>query len=106
VKKKYEQTKNRPKDIRSQSVVSLSRVGRLRRGEATVSRVYKQYGSIWVDIIEGDRSYNWDIIGLGQAKLRKEYKGQKAHPAPDIDTPWIEEGDTVNGEVHHGPSIW
>jgi hypothetical protein len=76
-------------------------------GEATISRVYEQYGSTWVEIAERtDHVYNWDIIGLDQAKLRKEYKGQKAHPDPDIDTPWIEEGDTVNGEVYHGPSIW
>jgi hypothetical protein len=75
-------------------------------GEATIRRVYNQYGSVWVDIAEGDQSYNWDIIGPDQAKLRKEYKGRKAHPDPDIDTPWIEEGDTVDGKTYHGPSIW
>ena len=44
---------------------------------------------LFVDIVEGDRGYNWtQIIGPEQAELKKEYGKQKAHPDPDIDTPW------------------
>ena len=50
-----------------------------------------------------------------QERLRKEFGKQKAKPNPDIDTPWIEEGDivggTINGkkynnEVYKGPPVW
>ncbi len=75
-------------------------------GKAAVKRVYKRYGVLFVDIEEGNRGYNWEIIGPDQLKLRKEYKGKVAHPDPDIDTPWIEPGDTVNGVKYKGPPIW
>lgn len=81
-------------------------------GKATVKRVYKMMSGgdancIFVDIREGDRGYNWtQIIGPDQDKLKKEYKGQVAHPSPDIDTPWIEKGDVVDGKVYDGPPIW
>ena len=41
-----------------------------------------------------------------QTELSKLYKGDTAHPDPDIDTPWIEEGDIVNGKVYKGNPIW
>ena len=50
-----------------------------------------------------------------QAKRKKEFGKQKAHRSPDIDTPWIEEGDLVggtingrayHGEVYKGPPVW
>lgn len=66
-------------------------------GIATVKRVYKYCNQVFVDIEEGDRGYNWSqIIGPDQAKLKKEYGKRKAHPDPDIDTPWLEEGDTYS----------
>lgn len=50
-------------------------------------------------------SYNLNYLKENQEKWSKEYAGKIAHPDPDIDTPWIEDGDFVNGKVYHGPSI-
>lgn len=90
-------------------------------GIATVKRVYKSMSGgdancLFVDIIEGDRSFNWtQDIGLNQAKLQKEYGDQVAHPDPDIDTPWLEEGDyysttdrhgNVTSGIYKGPPVW
>lgn len=51
-------------------------------------------------------SYNYKILLEEQAELKKEYGNQVGHPDPDIDTPWITDGDTVDGKVYHGPDIW
>lgn len=52
-------------------------------------------------------SYNWDgYLKNEQSRLKKEYGNQKAKPDPDIDTPWIEYGDIVDGEVYRGKPIW
>lgn len=52
-------------------------------------------------------SYNWDqFLKKEQSRLKKEYGKQTAKPDPDIDTPWIESGDIVNGEVYQGKPIW
>lgn len=90
-------------------------------GEATVSRVYKSISGgesvTFVEIAERPgHGYNWtQFLGPEQEKLEKEYKGQTAHPDPDIDTPWIESGDNVygniggkeyRGEKYSGPPIW
>lgn len=51
-------------------------------------------------------SYNWDTyLKPIQASLKKQYGKQKAAPNPDIDTPWIEDGDIVNGQVYRGRPI-
>ena len=50
--------------------------------------------------------YNYKSLVADQKRLAKDYKGQKAHPDPDVDTPWIEDGDTVNGKPYKGSSIW
>ena len=62
--------------------------------------------------LKGLRGPQWDQLSdyiLTQAneqeKLAKEYKDKPAHPDPDIYTPWIEEGDIVNGEVYIGKPI-
>lgn len=56
--------------------------------------------------IEG-HNYNWDQhLKSKQAELKKEYGKQKAKPDPDIDTPWIEEGDIVNGKAYKEKPIW
>lgn len=52
------------------------------------------------------RSYNYGMLMEQQDSLKKMYGDQEAHPDPDIDTPWISEGDLVNGEEYHGPDIW
>lgn len=51
-------------------------------------------------------SYNYKFLLKDQDKLAKEYQNKAAHPDPDIDTPWIEGGDVVNGQTYAGNSIW
>ena len=51
-------------------------------------------------------SYNWEFLSEKQSALKKEFGKRKAHPCPDIDTPWIEEGDIVDGKPYKGPPIW
>ena len=41
-----------------------------------------------------------------QDKLSVQYEGKFAHPDPDIDTPWIQDGDWVDGKIYHGTDIW
>lgn len=50
--------------------------------------------------------YNYLYLLEEQDKLRGQFGDQRGHPDPDIDTPWLEEGDFVNGEVYHGPPVW
>ena len=63
---------------------------------------------LFVDVKEHPgHSYNWSqILSKEQDKLKKEFGKNRAYPDPDIDTPWIEDGDIVNGEVYHGKPIW
>jgi hypothetical protein len=81
-------------------------------GVATVTKVYKSMSGgdpncLFVEIAEGNRGYNWtQILSQEQAKLKKEFGKSKAHPSPDIDTPWIEPGDIVNGQIYKGPAVW
>jgi hypothetical protein len=89
-------------------------------GLATISKVETIAGDWFVELKEvPNHGVNYSLLYPDQAELKKEYKGQKAHPDPDIDTPWIEEGDYVgqNQEfgkekkkfsdgIYHGPPIW
>jgi len=50
--------------------------------------------------------YNYRALLEDQKKLKKEFGNRVGRPDPDIDTPWIEDGDIVNGEVYHGPDVW
>lgn len=51
--------------------------------------------------------YRWEnYLQEQQADLKKQYGKQVAHPDPDIDTPWIEPGDIVNGKVYEGAPQW
>jgi len=76
-------------------------------GLATVSKVSKIGEDIFVDVLEHPQhSYNWAYLSKLQSKLKKEFGKKKAYPDPDIDTPWIEEGDFVNGEGYHGRPQW
>jgi hypothetical protein len=65
------------------------------------------YNSIFVsfDEIPG-RSWNINYLLENQDKWREKYKDEIARPDPDINTPWIQDGDIVNGERYSGPSIW
>ena len=60
-------------------------------------------------------AYNWEILSEEQEKLKKQFGEKAAYPDPDIDQPWIQEGDTVSGkingkeyknEIYHGKDIW
>jgi hypothetical protein len=83
-------------------------------GKATVSKVNVNsrlpeghINSVFVSVKEHPgHSYNWFDLETRQAKLKKEFSDKRAYPDPDIDTPWIEDGDIVNGEVYHGKDIW
>lgn len=50
--------------------------------------------------------YNYKSLMKNQEELKELYKDDIAHPDPDIDTPWIEEGDIVNGKIYKGGPIW
>jgi len=65
------------------------------------------FNGIFVEFEEvPGHSYNYKSLMEQQDKLAKEYEGKFAHPDPDIDTPWIQDGDWVNGSVYRGPDIW
>lgn len=51
-------------------------------------------------------SYNYNMLLEEQEELRAEFGEKSAYPDPDINTPWIEAGDTVNGKVYKGEPIW
>ena len=89
-------------------------------GLAKISNVEKQISAgeptwfVEVEEVPGD-GYNYELLMEKQEELKKEFGKSRAHPSPDIDTPWIEEGDivsgtfngkTYNGEVYQGPPIW
>jgi hypothetical protein len=81
-------------------------------GIATVSKVEEAMSggemTTFIEIKERpNHGYNWgQVVGPDQEKLKKEYKNQIAHPDPDVDTPWIEDGDLVDGKEYHGPPVW
>ncbi len=80
-------------------------------GLATISKVYQGISGgekTWfVEIKERPGSgYNYEMLVEKQKELKKEFGKKKAYADPDIDTPWIEDGDTVNGQVYHGKPIW
>ena len=39
------------------------------------------------------RSLNYNYLMENQEEWAKEYQGRIAHPCPDVDTPWIQNGD-------------
>ena len=51
-------------------------------------------------------SYNYYYLLENQDKWSKEYAGRVAHPNPDIDQPWIQKGDIVNGKEWKGSDVW
>jgi hypothetical protein len=60
-------------------------------------------------------AYNWEVLSEKQEALKERFGKNKAYPDPDIDRPWIQDGDTVSGkingkvynnEVYHGKDIW
>lgn len=81
-------------------------------GIATVAKVSKSMSggemAVFVEITERPgHGYNWSqVLMAKQDTLKKQYGKQIAHPDPDIDTPWIEAGDIVDGKTYNGPPIW
>ncbi len=85
-------------------------------GLATVTKLDTKYGTTFVSVKEHPgHAYNWEILSERQKELKKEFGRKKAYPDPDIDTPWIEEGDYVTttdrdgnttSGIHKGPPIW
>ena len=78
-------------------------------GLGKISKVKKGYaeGEWFVEVKEvPGHGYNYNLLMEEQERLEKEFGKNRAHPSPDIDTPWIEEGDIVNGKEYHGPPIW
>ena len=63
---------------------------------------------IFVEVEEHPgNSYNWtQMLSKEQNKLKKKFGKKRAYADPDIDTPWIEEGDIVDGKPYKGPPIW
>ncbi len=51
-------------------------------------------------------TYNYTMLLEEQDELKKQFGKAIAKPNPDINTPWIEPGDIVNGEVYKGKPIW
>ena len=83
-------------------------------GLATISEVIlsnhlpeNHYNYIMVKFKELSQahSYNYRYLLEKQEELKKDYEGQIAKPNPDIDTPWIESGDIVDGYIYQGPPI-
>lgn len=81
-------------------------------GLATIKSIIEQTNVgqncqfVEVEEVPGTR-YNWTLYLKDiQEKLKSEFGDNKAYPDPDIDTPWIQDGDIVNGSVYHGPDRW
>ena len=44
--------------------------------------------------------YNYKYLLDEQDELKEQFGDQVGYPDPDVDTPWIEKGDIVNGEEY------
>lgn len=49
--------------------------------------------------------FGLDSLMKQQEELKITFGDNRAYPDPDVDQPWIQDGDTVNGHVYHGPDI-
>lgn len=50
--------------------------------------------------------YNYKSLLEEQEELKKQFGENSTRPDPDINTPWIQSGDIVNGEIYTGKDIW
>lgn len=80
-------------------------------GIATVSKITQRMsGGVmcsFVEVLEVNRSFNWDQYLVHEQNKLKEFFGDEcARPDPDIDTPWIQKGDFIDGKKYDGPDIW
>lgn len=75
--------------------------------EISKSLPFENTNSIMVSFEEFEnRGWNYRLLLEKQDALKKQFGDNKAYPDPDIDRPWIEDGDFVDGHIYHGPSIW
>lgn len=51
-------------------------------------------------------SYNYKLLMEKQDKLKEHFGLELTKPDPDINTPWIQPGDIVNGSVYNGQDVW
>lgn len=72
-------------------------------GLATVSKI--KDGFVSIQEFPG-KSYSWKYLSERQDDLRTKFGDKRAYADPDIDTPWIEKGDIVDGEICDGEPIW
>lgn len=49
---------------------------------------------------------NYEYLMDEQDKLKEQFGEQVGYMDPDVDTPWIEDGDFVNDKIYHGPDVW
>ena len=83
-------------------------------GLATIKKIkideklgVNHFNGVFVEFEElPGHSYNYKFLLEDQELLAKQYEGKFAHPDPDIDTPWIQDGDIVDGKLYRGPDIW
>lgn len=65
-------------------------------GLCKISKLYTQHGTTFVEVVERPgHGYNYDILLEQQKTLAQEFGKKRGFPQPDVDTPWIEPGDTV-----------
>jgi len=74
-----------------------------RGGKATVTGFAKD-GFVRVKEVSG--GFNPTYLLENQDKWAIEYGDTWAYPDPDVNTPWIEKGDIVDGKVYDGEPIW
>lgn len=50
--------------------------------------------------------HSYEYLLTQQDELKKQFGNNKAYPDPDIDTPWIQNGDIVNGQPWTKGDVW
>ena len=83
-------------------------------GLATISKVKideklpdDHYNKVFISFTDlPGHGYNYKYLLEKQEELKIQYAGKIAKPDPDIDTPWIQNGDIVNGEAWKDGDVW
>lgn len=71
----------------------------------TLPEDHYNYCFVSVEEVPGT-GYNYKSLLEQQDELKEEFGKTRAYPDPDEDTPWIEDGDSVNGEIWRGGDVW
>lgn len=86
----------------------------VRGGLATIDEVqlcdhlppdHVNYCMVTIEEVPGV-AYNITHLRANQEKWKLQFGDSAAYPDPDIDTPWIQSGDIVDGKKYDGPPIW